>query len=492
MKIQIKNVSKNFPGIKALNKVNFNLNHNSIHALIGENGAGKSTLVKIINGFYCPDEGEIFINDKKIIFNNPKDAIKKGISLIHQEAVMFEELSVMENMYVGNHLLKKNNLIDWNNIKKKAIEILDYLESNIKYNDKVKDLSIAQKHLVQISRSFVQKSDIVIMDEPTAALSQKEIKELYKIILNLKKQNKSIIFISHKLDEVLEICDEFTVLRDGRKVISNLIKNTNKNDLISYMVGRKIDKIFPKKYVNLGAPILKVKNLSKKNQFKNINFDLRKKEILGFYGLVGSGRTEIMQTIFGINNFDSGNILFNETPFQAYKPIEAIKKGIVYLSEERQNLGIFAKMSVKDNLVLTTLEQISRTFIRNELKEQSMAINIQEKLNIKISYWNQLVENLSGGNQQKTVIGKWLATKPKILILDEPTKGIDIASKSSIHKFMGELVNQGMTIILVSSELPEIMGMCDRVVVLYKGLIRSILDITKTSSEEILTYASGE
>ena len=492
MKLELKKISKFFPGIKALQNVDFNLKQNSIHALLGENGAGKSTLVKILCGVYQPDEGSIFLDKQKHIISDPTSSLQLGISAIHQESVMFDELSVMENIFIGNHIVKKNRLVDWFAMEKKTKELLNNLEADIRPDEKIKDLSIAQRHIVQISRSLVHDADIVIMDEPTAALSQKEIEELYSIIRNLKKQNKSIIFISHKLDEVLEICDEFTVLRDGEVINADLISNTNKNQLITNMAGREISQIFPKKQVTIEQEILKVKNLYKKTQFKNINFNLRKKEILGFYGLVGSGRTEVMKTIFGINKFDEGELTFKNSKLKIKSPKDAIQNGIVYLSEERQNLGMTGLMSVKDNINMAIMDKNSKYLILDKLKDLQNASELQEKLNIKVSYWSQLAQSLSGGNQQKTVIAKWLSTKPEIIILDEPTKGIDVRSKSAVHEFMGELVDSGMSIIMISSELPEILGMCDRVVVMYKGLIKNILDVSKTSSEEIVGLASGE
>ena len=492
MKLELKKISKFFPGIKALQNVDFNLKQNSIHALLGENGAGKSTLVKILCGVYQPDEGSIFLDQQKHIISDPTSSLQLGISAIHQESVMFDELSVMENIFIGNHIVKKNRLVDWFAMEKKTKELLSNLEADIQPDEKIKDLSIAQRHIVQISRSLVHDADIVIMDEPTAALSQKEIEELYSIIRNLKKQNKSIIFISHKLDEVLEICDEFTVLRDGEVINADLISNTNKDQLITNMAGREISQIFPKKQITIEQEILNVKNLYKKTQFKNINFNLRKKEILGFYGLVGSGRTEVMKTIFGINKFDEGELTFKNSKLKIKSPKDAIQNGIVYLSEERQNLGMTGLMSVKDNINMAIMDKNSKYLILDKLKDLQNASELQEKLNIKVSYWSQLAQSLSGGNQQKTVIAKWLSTKPEIIILDEPTKGIDVRSKSAVHEFMGELVDSGMSIIMISSELPEILGMCDRVVVMYKGLIKNILDVSKTSSEEIVGIASGE
>ena len=492
MKLELKNISKNFHGVKALQDVDFQLKENSIHALLGENGAGKSTLVKILCGVYQPDSGSILLNNKQQSISDPSISLSLGISAIHQESVMFDELTVTENVFIGNHLTKSNGLVDWSSMQDKTHQLLKDLEANIEPNEKIKDLSIAQRHIVQISRSLIHDADIVIMDEPTASLSQKEINELYAIIRNLKNQNKSIVFISHKLDEVMEVCDEFTVLRDGELIKSDLISNTNKDQLITHMAGREVNQIFPKNNVTIENEIFEVRNLFKKTQFKNINFNLRKKEILGFYGLVGSGRTEIMKSIFGITKLDEGEILFNDQKISITKPSDAIDQGIVYLSEERQQLGMTGLMSVKDNINMAIMDRNSNFYVMNTLKEIKNASAMQEKLNIKVSYWSQLTQSLSGGNQQKTVISKWLSTKPEVLILDEPTKGIDVRSKSAVHEFMGELVEEGMSIIMISSELPEILGMCDRVVVMYKGLIKDILDVKQASSEQIVKLASGE
>ena len=492
MKLELKNISKNFHGVKALQNVDFQLQENSIHALLGENGAGKSTLVKILCGVYQPDSGIINLNNKQQSITDPSASLSLGISAIHQESVMFDELSVTENVFIGNHITKSNGLVDWGLMQDKTNQLLKDLEANIEPNEKIKDLSIAQRHIVQISRSLIHDADIVIMDEPTASLSQKEINELYTIIRNLKKQNKSIIFISHKLDEVIEVCDEFTVLRDGELIKSDSIQNTNKDQLITYMAGREVNQIFPKNNVTIENEIFEVRNLFKKTQFKDINFNLRKKEILGFYGLVGSGRTEIMKSIFGITKPDEGEILFKDQKILIRKPSDAIDQGIVYLSEERQQLGMTGLMSVKDNINMAVMDRNSNFYVMNKLKEIKNSSAMQEKLNIKVSYWSQLTQSLSGGNQQKTVIAKWLSTKPEVLILDEPTKGIDVRSKSAVHEFMGELVEEGMSIMMISSELPEILGMCDRVVVMYKGLIKDILNVKEASSEQIVKLASGE
>ena len=412
MKLELKNISKNFHGVKALQNVDFQLKDNSIHALLGENGAGKSTLVKILCGVYQPDSGTINLNNQQQTISNPAISLSLGISAIHQESVMFDELTVTENIFIGNHLTKSNGLIDWGLMESKTKKLLQDLEANIEPNEKIKDLSIAQRHIVQISRSLIHDAEIVIMDEPTASLSQKEINELYTIIRNLKKQNKSIIFISHKLDEVMEVCDDFTVLRDGELIKFDKISNTNKDQLITYMAGREVNQIFPKNNVTIENEIFQVKDLYKKTQFKDISFNLRKKEILGFYGLVGSGRTEIMKSIFGITKLDEGEIIFKNQKISIAKPSDAIDQGIVYLSEERQQLGMTGLMSVKDNINMAILDRNSQFYILDNLKEIKNATAMQEKLNIKVSYWSQLTQSLSGGNQQKTVIAKWLSTKP--------------------------------------------------------------------------------
>ena len=343
-------VTKIFPGVRALSEVSLNLFPGQVMALVGEHGAGTSTVVKVLTGIYQPNKGDILLNGNPIHFSTPQSAANAGITAIHQETVLFDELSVAENIFLGHAPRSNFGLIDWPEMERRSIEILAGIGADIDPNVKLRELGIANKHLVAISRALSIDASVVIMDEPTAALSQKEIEELYSIIRNLKKQNKSIIFISHKLDEVLEICDEFTVLRDGEVINADLISNTNKEQLITNMAGREISQIFPKKQVSIEQEILNVKNLYKKTQFKNINFNLRKKEILGFYGLVGSGRTEVMKTIFGINKFDEGELTFKNSKLKIKSPKNAIQNGIVYLSEERQNLGMTGLMSVKDNI----------------------------------------------------------------------------------------------------------------------------------------------
>jgi|TARA_B110000114_G_C15084923_1_gene395702 rhamnose transport system ATP-binding protein len=490
MSLQLKKISKFFSGIKALDKVDFNLKNNSIHALVGENGAGKSTLVKILTGVYQQDEGDIFLDNKKINFYNPQIALKNNISVVHQETVMFENLTVKENIYIGNQILENKIFVNWKNIETRSKSILDSLDSKIDPNEIVKNLSIADRHIVEIARALLQNSKIIIMDEPTAALSKKDIDKLFKIIINLKKKNKSVIFISHKLDEIFEISEEISILKDGKLVTSGEIHNFSKKEVIQKMVGRELKDNVSNKNIVINNPILEIKNLSKKTLFKNINFKLNNKEILGFYGLIGSGRSEVMKSIFSINNFDEGSLFLDGVLCNFLSPIGAINKGIVYLTEERNDFGIINSMSIKDNLTLSILKNISSYGILDIQKQVEVTNDLKKKLNIKFSSANENIDNISGGNQQKIVIGKWLSTNPRIIILDEPTKGIDVGSKETIHGFMKKLVDNGMSIILVSSDLTEIMSLCNRVVVMEKGLIKKTLNISETCSEEILSYAA--
>ena len=491
MSLQLKKVSKFFSGIKALDKIDINFKSNSIHALVGENGAGKSTLVKILTGFYQQDEGDILLDDRKINFYNPQIALKNNISVVHQETVMFENLSVKENIYIGNQILENKIFVNWKNVETRAKNILVSLDSKIDPNEIVKNLSIADRHIVEIARALLQNSKIIIMDEPTAALSKKDIDRLFKIIIDLKKKNKSVIFISHKLDEIFEICEEISILKDGKLVTSSEIHNFSKKKVIQKMVGRELRENVANKNIVIDNPILEIKNLSKKNLFKDINFKLNNKEVLGFYGLVGSGRSEVMKSIFSINNVNKGSLFLDKIQYNFSNPIDAINKGIVYLTEERNDLGIINNMSIKDNLTLSILKNISSYGILDIQKQVEVSNDLKKKLNIKFSSTNENIGNISGGNQQKIVIGKWLSTNPRIIILDEPTKGIDVGSKETIHEFMKKLVSNGMSIILVSSDLTEIMGLCNRVVVMEKGLIKKTLNISETSSEEILSYAAG-
>ncbi|MBL1419591.1 MAG: sugar ABC transporter ATP-binding protein [Alphaproteobacteria bacterium] len=492
-KLTLQNICKSFPGVKALDGVSLELYAGQVTALIGENGAGKSTLVKVLTGIYQPEQGQISIDGTSIKLATAHDAFGHGITAIHQETVLFDELSVAENIYLGHAPKTKWRTINWREMRKAARIILDEMGAqHIDQNTQLKELGIANKHLVAVARAMSIDAQIVIMDEPTAALSHKEIEDLFTLINHLKSQGKAILFISHKFDEIYRIADRFTVYRDGQMVGSGLVSETKQTEIIQLMVGRAVDQIFPHRKTQLGDTILKVENLNHPTEFANINFDLKKGEILGFYGLVGAGRSEVMQALFGITKTSSGKITLNGKTITPKSPADAIKAGIVYVPEERGTQGVVTDMPIFQNVSLPSLRKTSRGNFIKMAEEFKLAREFTSRLDLRASSLSQPAGTLSGGNQQKIVIAKWLATNPDVIILDEPTKGIDIGSKAAVHEFMAELVEQGLSVIMVSSELPEIMGMSDRIVVMNEGhIIKIIKNNADLTPEKMLVIASG-
>ena len=488
----LRGISKSFPGVKALDQVELDLYPGEVTALIGENGAGKSTLVKSMTGIYQPEAGEIHFHDEIILLKTPDDARRMGITAIHQETVLFDELSVVENIFAGHYLTHGFfGGLDWKTMRLKAQQILDDIEAPIKATTLLKYLSIGQRHMVAIARALSFKAQIVVLDEPTAALSQHEIEELYKIIERLKKAGCAILFISHKFDEIFAIADRYTVFRDGTYVGSGLIGDVDEKQLVTMMVGRTVDQVFPKTLVDIGPPVLVVKRLSHPTEFDQINFKLHQGEILGFYGLVGAGRTELMQALFGVSREVSGTIEVDGEVISITSPADAINAGIVYVPEERQAQGTILPLPIYQNISLPQLDSINPSGFLNQRSEYAMVDTYSQRLQIKAPNWLEKVENLSGGNQQKVVIAKWLATKPRVIILDEPTKGIDIGSKAAVHAFMAELVQEGLAVIMVSSELPEVMGISDRIIVMNEGLMVSELSREDFTAERIVRAATG-
>ena len=491
-KLTLTGISKSFPGVKALNEVDLELYAGEVTALIGENGAGKSTLVKSLTGIYQPEAGEIRIDGNRVSMQTPHRAFELGIAAIHQETVLFDELSVAENIYLGHTPRTSLGLIDWRKLRSEARKVLDEMgAAHISEDTQLKELGIANKHLVAIARAMSIDSHIVIMDEPTAALSHKEIEDLFTLIEHLKSEGKAILFISHKFDEIYRIADRYTVFRDGEMVGKGLIKDTDQKEIVQMMVGRSVDQIFPKNNIKIGAPILQVANLSHPTEFNNISFDLHQGEILGFYGLVGAGRSEIMQALFGITRASTGSVILDGKRRQFRSPADAIKAGIVYVPEERGKQGIVADLPIYQNVSLPSLHKTSRNGVLQLAKEFALAREFTERLDLRASSLSQPTGTLSGGNQQKVVVAKWLATQPRVIILDEPTKGVDIGSKAAVHAFMGDLVAQGLSVIMVSSEIPEVLGMSDRVVVMREGLIvdTKANDGTLTAEQLVMTAA---
>lgn len=490
--LKMENIHKQFPGVYALNAVNFELKQGEVHALLGENGAGKSTLIKIIAGIYRPDDGNIFVNGKKCSIDNVNISRDMGISVIHQELCLVPNMTVSENIFLGRELLHgKAKFINFEEQNSKAQEILDSMELEIEATDKVATLSVAQQQMVEIAKALSVDSEIIVMDEPTSSLSDKEVDMLFKTVETLRRRNISIVYISHRLEELFKITDRITVLRDGKYIGTRITVQVTKDDLIAMMVGRDLKELYIRTYHKLGQKIFEVKNLKSKNILNDISFSLNKGEILGISGLVGAGRTELARAIFGIDKFDSGMILIDGNEVVINSPEEAMNHGIVLVPESRKEQGLILKRNVGYNITLCVLKDFIKTIKNDTTKEKSIIASYIDKLSIKTPSDQQLVVNLSGGNQQKIVIAKWLATKPKILILDEPTRGVDVLAKSEIYSIISMLASQGLSIIMISSDLPEVINMSDRVVVMCRGEVTGIINREELSQERIMKFATG-
>jgi rhamnose transport system ATP-binding protein len=485
-------VSKSFPGVRALHNVSLSLYPGEVTALIGENGAGKSTLVKILTGIYQPDAGTIGIGGNEVALPSAHAAFKHGITAIHQETVLFDDLTVAENIFLGHAPRTAWRTIDWRSMRRNAREVLQSMHAgHIDPDTRLRDLGIANKHLVAVARAMSIDAQIVIMDEPTAALSAKEIEELFELVELLKGQGKAILFISHKFDEIYRIADRFTVFRDGEMVGEGFLHETSQGQIVKMMVGRAVDHIFPQRKPDIGAPVLSISGLSHPTEFDDISFELRKGEILGFYGLVGAGRSEVMQAIAGITRTSRGTIMLDGNTIPPKSAADAIGAGIVYVPEERGKQGVVIGLPIFQNVSLPSLQRTSKSGLLRLAEEFRLARSYTERLDLRAASLSQDVGTLSGGNQQKVVIAKWLATAPRVIILDEPTKGIDIGSKAAVHGFMAELVAQGLSVIMVSSELPEILGMSDRVVVMREGRVAAVYDNRELDAETLVRTAAG-
>ncbi|SHM47474.1 sugar ABC transporter ATP-binding protein [Halanaerobium congolense] len=489
--LEMKNITKTFPGVKALDKVNFSLKKGEVHALLGENGAGKSTLMKVLNGIHQRDEGEIIVKGESVKFENTKEAQKAGLAIIHQELELIPYLNVAENIFLGRE--DRNGIfINYQKLYQKTSEVLDMLGVDIDPKAKIKDLNIGSQQMVEIAKAVSQNADILVMDEPTSSLTNQEIDILFELIERLKQQEIAIVYISHRLEEVFEICDRVTVLRDGQFVDEVETSATNEDQLIKMMVGRTIEDRFPKMNFSPTEEILKVENLTVPKEIKNASFSLKKGEILGIAGLMGSGRTELAKAIFGVFKEKSGNIYFKGKKIEINSPADAINTGIYYLSEDRKEEGLVLGLSVANNISISVLKSMlkANTFI-NKSAETDLAEKYIEDLKIKTPSEKQLVKNLSGGNQQKVVISKLLSTKPEIVIFDEPTRGIDVGAKREIYNLMQELINEGVAVILISSELPEVLNLSNRVIVMHEKEIMGELDAAVADQESVMKLATG-
>jgi len=492
--LQAINVTKLFPGVAALTDVSLDFYAGEVHALMGENGAGKSTLIKILSGVYTTTDGQVVLNGKEIAFKSPKEAIDKGISVIHQELSIANDLSVAENIFLGEEMTRGRGVfLNNTQMNKRANELLKYMkvDANIKATDIARDLTAAQQQMVEIAKVINKNAKVVIMDEPTSSLSEYEINALFEQIRVLRDNNVAIIYISHRMNEIYQISDRISVLRDGCKVRTDMVADISEKELVASMVGREIKNYFIHTEHTRGEEMLRVENLTRGKEFKNISFTAYQGEILGIAGLVGAGRTEVVETIFGARKPDSGKVFVRgkETSFKS--PKDAISQKIGMVTEDRRRTGLMLQAMIKDNIVLPSLIYNKKTGGFLDAKwETEIATEYSKKLNVKAPSIKTIIQNLSGGNQQKVILAKWLVAQSEIMILDEPTRGIDVNAKTEFYTLMNDYVNEGGCIVVVSSELPEILGICDRILVMREGDIRGELARENANEQAIMELAS--
>jgi rhamnose transport system ATP-binding protein len=488
--LELIQISKSFSGVEVLHHVSFSLRPGEVHALLGENGAGKSTLVKVMTGVHQPESGEIRLNGEPVHFSDARDSRQAGIAAIYQELSLFPDLDVAENIFVGRQPTKSGGRIDWRKIYREAGQLLDSLGVHLDLKKKARHLSIAQQQMVEIARAFSIQARILVMDEPTSSLTLNEVADLFRLVRRLREDGTAIVFISHRLEELFEIADRVTVLRDGYYVDTCFMKEVTRDELIRMMVGRTISNLFPKQEVKVGDVILDVENLARAGIFENVSFELRAGEILGMAGLVGSGRTDVARAIFGVEPPTGGSIRVQGREVRIRSPQQAIELGLAYVPEDRQTHGLVPPMDIVSNISLPTLEKYVRRGWLQGTAERSAAYAMARQMEVRANNIWQLVRELSGGNQQKVVLAKWLSTDPRILILDEPTRGIDVGTKAAVHALMSKLASQGIAILMISSELPEVLGMSDRVLVMREGRVTAILDRAEATQEKILHFAT--
>lgn len=491
--LEVKNLSKSFPGVKALDNVSFNVKSGEVHALMGENGAGKSTLMKCLFGIYLEDEGEIFLKGENVHFNNALQALNSGIAMVQQELNQATKRNVMDNLWLGRYPTKFGIMLDEKKMYNESKKLLDEFGIDIDPRETLSKLSVSKRQMIEIIKAVSHDAKIIVFDEPTSSLSDAEVEQLFEIIEKLRSRGVGIIYISHKMEEILRISNRVTVLRDGKYISTYESKDVTIDQIIKDMVGRDLSSRFPERKSNIGDTILSVKNLGSTHHstVKDISFDLKKGEILGISGLVGSGRSEILELIFGYMAKSSGEIYLDDKKVSIKNTQDAIKNGFALITEERRENGIFSVLSVKDNSVISNLDAYKKYNVyldKNEINND--AKNVVKSLNVKTPTINTNIGSLSGGNQQKVIIGRWLLTNPTILLMDEPTRGIDVGAKYEIYELMNEMVEEGRSIIMISSEMPELMGMADRIMVISEGRIAGIVKTSETTQEEIMLLST--
>lgn len=488
--LEMNHITKIFPGVRALNDVHFNLREGEIHGLMGENGAGKSTFIKTITGVHPPNEGEIILYGQRVAFSNPLEAQRSGIAAIYQHVTCYPDLTVSENIFIGHEkIFSLTKKIDWKEMHAQAQELLDQLDANFSSKMRMGDLSIARQQIVEIAKALSMKAKIIIMDEPTAALSQHESGELYRITEQLRAEGTSIIFISHRFEDLYRLADRVTILRDASYIGTWDLKELDQQKIVSYMVGRPLNQMFPKRKVKIGEEILRVENLSRTGYFRDASFSLHKSEILAITGLVGAGRTEVCESLFGLYPADSGSIFIKGEKAVISSPLDAVAYGIGLLPEDRQIQGLVLEWEIGKNITLPVLEFFTKRGLLNQQEENQLANKLAKKLAVKAPNIFTKASALSGGNQQKVVFAKLISRDLKIIILDEPTKGVDIGAKAAIYEIISDLAEQGYGVIMVSSEMPEVLGLSDKILVMKEGHISAEFETKGTTQEDILHAA---
>lgn len=491
MNIKMEGIDKAFGSNKVLKNAGFELKDGEVHALMGENGAGKSTLMKILTGVYSRDAGIVRVDGKEVVYKTPQEAEKAGIVFIYQELNVLFDLTVVENLFMGKEITKRFGVCDMKAMRARAQEIMDKMGVSIPVDAVMSDLSIGQQQMVEICKALMVDAKVIIMDEPTAALTQSETEVLFKVIKALRQKGVSIVYISHRMEEIFELCDRITVLRDGEYVGTKNICDISMDDIVQMMIGREIGERFPKRNVKIGEEVLRVEKLSHKKEFKDVSFSVRAGEVLGVAGLMGAGRTEIMQTIFGNKPYESGSIYIEGKQTTIKNPSQAIEAGIGFITEDRKTEGLLLEKSISENIEIANLKKVSLRGVVKADKRKSLVSKAIEEFRIKCFSEQQECNNLSGGNQQKVVLAKWIYTDPKILILDEPTRGVDIGAKKEIYNVINDMAAKGVAVIMVSSELPEVLGMSDRIMVVREGHVMGILDGAHADQTKIMTLATG-
>ncbi|WP_420344581.1 sugar ABC transporter ATP-binding protein [Paenirhodobacter sp.] len=489
--LEIEGIRKEFPGVVALDNVQFRLKPGTVHALMGENGAGKSTLMKIIAGIYTPDRGTIRLSGEEVELKGPLDALERGIAMIHQELALMTWMTVAENIWIRREPKNAFGLIDHAEMARRTQALFDQLGIRISPAAEISTLTVAQRQMVEIAKAVSYESDVLIMDEPTSAITESEVEHLFRIIRDLKAKGVGIVYITHKMNELFEIADEFSVFRDGTYVGTHASSDVTRDDIIRMMVGREITEMFPKEEAAIGDVILKVENLSLPGVFHDISFELHRGEILGLAGLVGSGRTNVAEAIFGVTPATTGTIRVDGRTVSIASPADAMREGMALLTEDRKDTGCFLQLSILENMQIAALHQghVKAGFVE-ETAMEGLCEEMRQRLRVKTPNLEERIENLSGGNQQKVLIARWLLTKPRILILDEPTRGIDVGAKAEIHRLISRLAQDGVAVIMISSELPEVLGMSDRIMVMHEGHMTGILDRAEADQVKIMELAA--